>query len=84
MDNGLAETTVIWSVTVTDLNEPPRFVPPSYETSISENVKAGKIIAVTVKDPDQNSPENKFRLANVTARCKFNSVKYKQWSSVLF
>ena len=70
VDNGLAETTVIWNVTVTDLNEPPRFQPRVYETSIRENAKAGKILAVTVQDPDENSPEIKYRLANVTAKCK--------------
>ena len=73
MDNGLAETTVIWTFTVTNVNEPPKFDPPSYETSIPEDITAAgtnPIIAVTAIDPDESTPDETFRIAKVTAECK--------------
>ena len=62
-----------------NVNEPPRFSEELYEETILETIKPGGatvIISLTVTDPDENTPDTKFHVSSVAARCEYEYIPW--------
>lgn len=77
MTNGLAYTNVTWTITVRNVNDPPVFSQTLYEVTVlelspfSNSTNSVPILRITVTDPDSDTPDTAFHLANVTATCMY-------------
>lgn len=72
--NGLANTTLTWTFTVTNVNDAPMFYGAPYNVTVDELKAAdtvNPIIVLSVGDPDTWLGNQTFELVSVEAECKY-------------
>ena len=69
--NGFASTSIRWTFTVINVNDPPLFDRPVYNVSVKETVSSRtEILTLVVTDVDDTTVNDTFHLDEVTVERK--------------
>ncbi|XP_052810253.1 uncharacterized protein LOC128238399 isoform X3 [Mya arenaria] len=76
VSNGLANSTITWKLTVTNINDAPVFSSALYNITVDENMPADTnkaLLVLEVKDPDDGQGNPDFELKEVRAQLTNNA-----------